>query len=121
MDQRHLYAVESRTDALIEGPRPRDVSVDIGMVLEFDGKHVAPPTKPNIRPWGLEQVIAAIRRFVTDKMPSALPMLTDQLAREAAELAEERRRQMAEAGSDLSPDTDDAAHAPVQAPGNDWA
>lgn len=121
MDQRYVYAVEPRSDALIEGPRPRDVEVDFGMVLEFDGNHVAPPTKPSIRPWGLEQVIAAIRRFVTDKMPSALTMLTDHLAREAAELAEERRRQMAEAGSDLAPGADDAAHAPVQAPGNDWA
>ena len=86
-----------------------------------DGSRVAPPSKTTIQSWGLEQVIAAIRRFVTDKMPSALPMLTARLAREVAELREERRRQMAEAGSDLAPDTDDAAHAPVQAPGNDWA
>lgn len=121
MDQSYVYAVEARTDALIEGPRPRDVDVDFGTVLEFDGKHVAPPTKPSIRPWGLEEVIAAIRRFVTDKMPSALPMLTARLDSEVAELREERRRQMAEAGSDLAPRTDDATRAPVQAPGNDWA
>ena len=91
------------------------------MVLEFDHDRVAPPSKPDVQPWGLEQVIAAIRRFVTDKMPSALPMLTARLDSEVAELREERRRQMAEAGSDLAPGTDDAAHAPVQAPGNDWA
>lgn len=97
------------------------MQVDFGMVLEFDHDRVAPPSKPAVQPWGLEQVIAAIRRFVTDKMPSALPMLTARLDSEVAELREERRRQMAEAGSDLAPDTDDAAHAPVQAPGNDWA
>jgi hypothetical protein len=28
---------------------------------------------------------------------------------------------MAEAGSDLAPVAEDAAQAPVQAPGNDWA
>ena len=117
MDQSYVYAVEARTDALIEGPRPRDVQVDFGMVLEFDRDRVAPPSKPDIRPWGLEQVIAAIRRFVTDRMPSALTMLTDRLASEVAQLREERRRQMAEAGSDLAPVTDDAAHAP----GSDWA
>ncbi len=121
MDQSYVYAVEALTDALIEGPRPRDVDVGFGMVLEFDGDRVAPPSKPTIQPWGLEQVIAAIRRFITDKMPSALPMLTARLADEVAELREERRRQMAEAGSDLAPGTDDAAHAPVQALGNDWA
>ncbi|MDE2153096.1 MAG: hypothetical protein KGJ85_12260 [Betaproteobacteria bacterium] len=121
MDQSYVYAVEARTDALIEGPRPRDVEVDFGMVLEFDHDRVAPPSKPDVQPWGLEQVIAAIRRFVTDRMPSAVPILTARLASEVAELREERHRQMVEAGSDLAPDTDDAAHAPVQAPGNDWA
>ena len=120
-DQSYVYAVEARTDALIEGPRPRDVEVDLGMVLEFDHDRVVPPSKPDVQPWGLEQVIAAIRRFVTDKMPSALTMLTARLASEDAELREERRRQMAEAGSDLAPVAEDAAHAPVQAPGNDWA
>ncbi len=121
IDPHYLYAVEARTDALIEGPRPRNVQVDFGMVLEFDHDRVAPPSKPDVQPWGLEQVIAAIRRFVTDKMPSALTMLTARLASEVAELREERRHQMAEAGSDLAPGTDDAAHAPIQAPGNDWA
>ena len=120
-DQSYVYAVEARTDTLIEGPRPRDVEVDFGMVLEFDHDRVAPPSKPDVQPWDLEQVIAAIWRFVTDKMPSALTMLTARLDSEVAELREERRRQMAEAGSDLAPGTDDAAHAPVQAPGNDWA
>jgi hypothetical protein len=119
IDQRYVYAVEARTDALIEGPRPRNVQVDFGMVLEFDRDRVAPPSKPDVQPWGLEQVIAAIRRFVTDKMPSALPMLNARLASEVAELREERRRQMAEAGSDLAPVAADATHAPVKAPGND--
>ena len=120
LDQRYVYAVEARTDALIEAPRPRDVDVDFGMVLEFDGSRIAPPSKPSIQPWGLQQVIAAIRRFVTEKMPSALPMLNARLASEVAELREERRRQMDEAGSDLAPVAGDAAKAPVQAPGNDW-
>ena len=121
MDQSYVYAVEARTDALIEGPRPRDVDVGFGMVLEFDGIRVAPPSKPAIQPWGLEQVIAAIRRFITDKMPSALPMLTARLADEVAELREEKRRQVAEAGSDLAPIADDAADAPLPAPGEGWA
>ncbi len=121
MDQRYVYAVETRTDALIEAPRPRDVEVNFGMVLEFDGDHVAQPTKPSIRPWGLEQVIAAIGRFITDKMPSALAMLTARLASENEEMREERRRQMAEAGSDLAPTADGAADAPLKAPGSDWA
>ena len=121
MDQRFVYAVEARTDALIEGPRPRGVDLDFGMVLEFRNDRVAPPTQLGIRPWGLDQVIAAIRRFATEGMPSALPALTARLANEVAELREERRRQMAEAGSDLALTADDAADAPLKAPGNDWS
>ena len=47
-------------------------------------------------------------------------MLTARLARAAAECLEELRRQMAEAGSDLAPVVDDAASAPVPAPGKHW-
>ncbi len=120
MDQRFVYAVEARTDALIEGPRPRGVDLDFGMVLEFRNDRVAPPTQLSIRPWGLDQVIAAIRRFATEGMPSALPALTARLAGAAAALREETRRQMAEAGSDLAPRAGDAAEGPRQTVGTGW-
>lgn len=88
-DADFVYAVDAKCGELIEGRRPADVRLDAGMVLTFDANRVVQPDAPGIRPWGLRQVIAAIRRFVVEGMPSWLATLTQQLAAELAQHAKE--------------------------------
>jgi hypothetical protein len=112
-DKRYVYAVEHRTNALIEGARSPGVKFKFGMVLEFDRAAVAPPAQPVIRPWGLGQVIEVIKRFVVGKMPNFIAVLTKQLAEEADKQRQQEREVIEQVSSDLAPiAVDDGAPPP---------
>lgn len=114
-DKRYVYAVEHRTHALIEGTRSPGANYKFGMVLEFDKATVAPPAQPVIRPWGLAQVIEAIKRFVVGRMPNFIAVLTKQLAEEADRQRQEEHEVIEQVSSDLAPIAagDDAPPSPL--------
>ena len=109
-DKNFVYAVETSTSELIEGPRPVDTRLALGMVLEFDVGQTMVPKKPALRRWGLQAVIDAIGRFVRAQMPSFLPQLRQQLAIETERLERTAREHSVQAGSDEAIEAVDAAN-----------
>ena len=112
-DRDFVYAVEPRTGALLEGPRPRNLRLDYGMVLEFDGDRVGLPDPATIRAWGTAEVIAAIEASGVQTMPNALAALKARLAQEQAARAEDVPWEAF--GSDLDP-TQGSGHGPQPTP-----